>query len=34
VPRGAYLVDLDDDDPLTVAGVEHRYRYLEAHPAF
>jgi len=28
--RGAYLVDLDDDDLLTVAGVEYR----EAHPAF
>ncbi len=32
--RGAYLVDLDDDDLLTVAGVARRYRYLEAHPAF
>jgi glycosyltransferase involved in cell wall biosynthesis len=30
--RGAFLVDLDDDDLLTVGGVERRYRYLLAHP--
>lgn len=31
--RGAFLVDLDDDDLLTADGVERRYRYLLAHPA-
>ncbi len=30
--RGAFLVDLDDDDLLTADGVETRYRYLLAHP--
>ncbi len=32
--RGAYLVDLDDDDLLTVSGVEQRYRYLDGHPEY
>lgn len=32
--RGAFLVDLDDDDLLTMGGVERRYRYLLANPAF
>jgi glycosyltransferase involved in cell wall biosynthesis len=32
--RGAFLVDLDDDDLLTVDGVECRYQYLLAHPEF
>lgn len=30
--RGAFLVDLDDDDLLVATGVERRYRYLLAHP--
>ncbi len=30
--RGAFLVDLDDDDLLTADGVEQRYQYLVAHP--
>lgn len=29
--RGAFLVDLDDDDLLLPGGVERRYRYLLAH---
>lgn len=29
--RGAFLVDLDDDDLLLPGGIERRYRYLEAH---
>ncbi len=29
--RGAYVADLDDDDLLTVSGVEQRYHYLEDH---
>ena len=32
--RGAYLADLDDDDLLTVSGVEQRYRYLDDHPEY
>jgi glycosyltransferase involved in cell wall biosynthesis len=32
--RGELLVDLDDDDLLTVHGVEARYRYLLQHPEF
>ncbi len=30
--RGVYLVDLDDDDLLTVDGVEQRCRYLDERP--
>src|SRR5689334_8684912 len=30
--RGAFLVDLDDDDLLTADGVEHRLQYLQAYP--
>ncbi len=30
--RGEYLVDLDDDDLLTMEGVEARLRYLRANP--
>src|SRR5579859_1379238 len=30
--RGAFLVDLDDDDLLTADGVERRYQYLLARP--
>ena len=30
--RGDFLVELDDDDLLTAAGVERRYRHLLAHP--
>jgi glycosyltransferase involved in cell wall biosynthesis len=30
--RGAIVADLDDDDLLTVAGVETRLRYLAGHP--
>lgn len=30
--RGAYLVDLDDDDLLTAHGVERRLAYLRQHP--
>lgn len=32
--RGEFLVDLDDDDLLTVDGVEQRYAYLRARPHF
>jgi len=32
--RGAFLIDLDDDDLLTVDGVEQRLAYLRAHPHF
>jgi glycosyltransferase involved in cell wall biosynthesis len=32
--RGAFLVDLDDDDLLTADGVEQRYQYLLTHPEF
>ncbi len=32
--RGAYLIDLDDDDLLAVDGVAQRVAYLEAHPQF
>jgi glycosyltransferase involved in cell wall biosynthesis len=32
--RGAFLVDLDDDDLLLADGVERRYRYLLAHPEY
>ena len=32
--RGELLVDLDDDDLLTVGGVEARCRYLLDHPEF
>ncbi len=32
--RGEYLVDLDDDDLLTVDGVEQRYSSMRAHPQF
>ena len=32
--RGAFLVDLDDDDLLTVDGVEQRLAYLRANPHF
>lgn len=32
--RGAFLVDLDDDDLLLAGGVECRHRYLLAHPEF
>ena len=32
--RGEYVVDLDDDDILLAQGVEHRLRYLQAHPEF
>jgi len=32
--RGAYLVDLDDDDLLTVDGVAQRYAYMVAHPQY
>jgi len=32
--RGAFLIDLDDDDLLTVDGVEQRLAYLHAQPGF
>jgi len=32
--RGEFIVDLDDDDLLTVDGVARRYEYLRAHPRF
>jgi glycosyltransferase involved in cell wall biosynthesis len=32
--RGAFLADLDDDDLLLADGIEHRYRYLLAHPEY
>ncbi len=32
--RGAFVVDLDDDDLLLSDGVELRYRFLLEHPAF
>jgi len=30
--RGTFVVDLDDDDLVTVDGIEHRLRYLRSHP--
>lgn len=34
VARGEFLIDLDDDDLLTVDGVEQRHAYLRARPHF
>ncbi len=31
--RGRFVVDLDDDDLVTVEGLQHRYDYLLQHPA-
>ncbi len=32
--RGEFIIDLDDDDLLTVDGIAQRYAYLRANPQF